>query len=74
MCFCVMFGTESISQAKVDAAAKWMEAVRGMEALAAFSRTKLKNFERLKQKKVKESDSDDENMDKKVKLRLEQAL
>mmetsp|Transcript_33170 Transcript_33170/g.68460 ORF Transcript_33170/g.68460 Transcript_33170/m.68460 type:complete len:487 (-) Transcript_33170:232-1692(-) len=34
-------------QAKLEAAAKWMEAVKGMEALAAFSRRKIKNFEKI---------------------------
>lgn len=47
-------------QAKVDAAAKWMEAVKGMEALAAFSRRKIKNFEAVHKNKKMMMDSDDE--------------
>jgi len=31
---------------RADAAAEWMESVKSMEALASFSRTKIKNFER----------------------------
>lgn len=52
--------TQSSSQAKVDAAAKWMEAVKGMEALAAFSRRKIKNFEAVHKNKKMMMDSDDE--------------
>jgi len=32
-------------QAKVEAAEKWMEAIKAMEALASFSRRKIRNWE-----------------------------
>ena len=42
-------------QGKLQAAAKWMEAVKSMEQLASFSRSKMKNFEKMNlQKEVKD--------------------
>mmetsp|Transcript_7808 Transcript_7808/g.19518 ORF Transcript_7808/g.19518 Transcript_7808/m.19518 type:complete len:527 (-) Transcript_7808:326-1906(-) len=35
------------AESKVDASQKWMEAMRGMEALAAFSRRKIKKWEEV---------------------------
>ena len=35
-------------QAKVDTSQKWMEAIKSMEALASFSRRKIRNWVSLR--------------------------
>jgi flagellar biosynthesis chaperone FliJ len=48
-------GRNSKLREKVEAAEKWMEAIKAMEALASFSRRKIRNWEGIHAAKPKDS-------------------